>query len=183
MYKNNLYRKFVRRYRKTLKQFKFSVNYIAAIMVVLIFMSFCANVIMRYTLGKSFGWIEEVSLILWVWVIFLGAGIFLEDEDHVSLLYMYRAFGRRVSLILKTLSFLIVTVIGILMLSPVWDYIDFLKIRESNVIGIPMNYVFVVYKIFLIALVIKYGYKTILNLYRYYLYYHSHHKHKYIEKH
>lgn len=141
-------------------------NSFAAILLLIIFLAFCANVILRYTIGESFGWVIEFSVILWIWVVFLGAGIFLDKDDHVSFSWMHRVFGKKTQIILRTLSFYLVFIGGILLVSPVWDYLEFQGNKESGVIGIPMNRVYMVYKIFLISIIIKYGYLTISYSYR-----------------
>lgn len=151
-------RKIAKWFHTTIKVTKLIANYIGAAMLLVIFLAFCINVILRYTLGISFGWIVEFSLILWLWVVFLGAGIFLENDDHVSLVYMYRAFHKKIRLSLKAFACSVIFFGGFFMIAPVWDYVDFLKIRYSDVIGIPMNNIFSVYKIFLISLILRYGY-------------------------
>jgi len=44
----------------------------------------CTNVVGRYFFLYSFGWIEEVSRYLMIWIVFLGAGLALREGMHVA---------------------------------------------------------------------------------------------------
>jgi TRAP-type transport system small permease protein len=57
-----------------------AVGAMLAGMLVLVFV----NVIGRYFFLVSFGWIEEVSRYLMIWIVFLGAGLALREGMHVA---------------------------------------------------------------------------------------------------
>jgi C4-dicarboxylate transporter DctQ subunit len=44
---------------------------------------------------------------------------------------------------------------------PTWDWIDFLKIKKSAILKIPMRTVFSIYAFFIIAAVLVYGWRFI----------------------
>jgi TRAP-type C4-dicarboxylate transport system permease small subunit len=44
-----------------------------------------ANVFMRYVLGRPWGWAEEVTIFLFVWVSALGAASMVKGEGHCSI--------------------------------------------------------------------------------------------------
>ena len=44
---------------------------------------------------------------------------------------------------------------------PTWDYIDFLKIKKSATLRIPLRTIFSIYAIFIIATVLTYGWRFI----------------------
>ncbi|UTW08155.1 TRAP transporter small permease [Pseudomonas benzenivorans] len=50
---------------------------------------FCvaANVFGRFVLNYSFVWAEEISRILFIWVVLLGAGLSSLNDEHVSVTY------------------------------------------------------------------------------------------------
>ncbi len=144
--------------KKIISLIEVAVSAIVSIMLLIIFSIFCINVISRYIFSTSFGWTIEFSLILWLWVIFLSASFTLKDSDHVSLNSFVNIFPEKIKAIFKAISLLILCISAIFMIEPVWDYIDFLLIRPSDILGIPMKYIFIVYMIFLASLIIKSGF-------------------------
>lgn len=58
----------------------FAVGAMLAAMLALVF----ANVVGRYFFSVSFGWIEEVSRYLMIWIVFLGAGLAMREGMHVA---------------------------------------------------------------------------------------------------
>lgn len=45
----------------------------------------CANVFARYVLQVGWPWVEEVSRLLFVWVVFLGAFVALHRRQHMAI--------------------------------------------------------------------------------------------------
>lgn len=58
----------------------FAVGFLLLAMLVLVF----ANVVLRYIFANSFGWVEEVSRYLMIWIVFLGAGLASREGMHVA---------------------------------------------------------------------------------------------------
>lgn len=44
-----------------------------------------ANVFMRYVVGKPWGWVEEVTIFIFVWLIMFGAAAVTMAEGHCSI--------------------------------------------------------------------------------------------------
>ncbi len=58
----------------------FAIGAMLAVMLATVFV----NVVGRYFFLISFGWIEEVSRYLMIWIVFLGAGLALREGMHVA---------------------------------------------------------------------------------------------------
>lgn len=58
----------------------YAVGAMLFVMLALVFV----NVVCRYFFFVSFGWIEEVSRYLMIWIVFLGAGLGLREGMHVA---------------------------------------------------------------------------------------------------
>ncbi len=50
------------------------------------------NVFLRYLFGHPFPWAEEISVLLIVWVVFLGAGLVQKNDGHVAISYIFDLF-------------------------------------------------------------------------------------------
>jgi TRAP-type C4-dicarboxylate transport system permease small subunit len=50
------------------------------------------NVFLRYLFSRPFSWAEEISVLLIVWVVLLGAGLVQKKGEHVAISYVFDLF-------------------------------------------------------------------------------------------
>jgi len=108
---------------------------IFAIMTVLLFI----QVVSRYVLGKSFTWTEEICIIFFVWMVYLGCAGAVTKRKHLCIdaFVSGRSFKtRKILLIFADVVFIIFSgYIIIPMMRTVMNYID--KHAASSILGIP----------------------------------------------
>ena len=148
-------------FQKAIKYFKHLTEGILALLLLTIFSIFCINVLSRYIFGTSYGWIIEASLILWVWLIFFGCSFCLKESDHVRIDFVYNRLPLPYQKLCQFISLLAIFIGTIFMISPTWSYISFLSIRPSDVMEIPMNYIYIIYMVFLVSLLVRSGYQLV----------------------
>ena len=51
-----------------------------------------AEVIFRYFVGSSLDWIEEISRILLIWLVFIGAAVALKRNEHIAVHFFVSFF-------------------------------------------------------------------------------------------
>jgi TRAP-type C4-dicarboxylate transport system permease small subunit len=73
------------------KLFEYAVVLAMAGVTVILFV----NVFLRYVLHSPFSWAEEISVLLLVWIVFLGAGLVQSRNDHVAITYLFDPLPRR----------------------------------------------------------------------------------------
>ena len=74
------------------------LQWVVAVLLVVMSLIVFANVIFRYFLSAALGWYEEVSRFLFIWIVFLGAVLAYIHQDHLSLdvvLYYVKARTKR----------------------------------------------------------------------------------------
>jgi TRAP-type C4-dicarboxylate transport system permease small subunit len=130
---------------------------VAAAMLAALFLTFMLQIISRYIMDSPFGWTLELCLTLWVWIVFFGCAMIVRDRDHVTFDIVYLAFPRGVRRVLALISAGAIAVGLIWSLLPTWDYIDFLRIKRSSTLRIPMRTVFSVYAFFLVVVALRYA--------------------------
>jgi TRAP-type C4-dicarboxylate transport system permease small subunit len=59
-----------------------------------------AQVFMRYVLGAPISWAEEFAVLVFAWLIFLGAAYVQRDDSHLSIDSLRRLAGPRLALAL-----------------------------------------------------------------------------------
>ncbi len=53
------------------------------------------NVFLRYVVHRPFAWGEEISVLMVVWLVFAGAGLVHERDQHVAISYIFDLFSAR----------------------------------------------------------------------------------------
>lgn len=99
------------------------------------------QVVLRYGFGRPLTWAEEVSRYLFVWVVFVGAGVAARYRGHIALDFLVNRFPPRprhvVAMIMGVLS------LAMLLLVFVWYgwTLTLVSMRqESPATGVPVGY-------------------------------------------
>lgn len=141
---------------------------VSAALLAALFVSFLVQIFARLVMQTPFGWTLELSLILWVWLVFFTAAFVLRDRDQIRFDILTRAGPRRMQRRLALVSASVIAVTMAWAFWPTWAYIDWLAIRKTATVrdpftgaGIPMRTVFSVYALFMLALAVRYGRRTL----------------------
>lgn len=138
------------------KGLRHAANAIAAAMLAAMFLTFLLQIFSRYVLAEPFGWTLELCLTLWVWLVFWSCAFTVKHEDHVTFDLFYHGVSPKVRRIFALFGAVAVVIGFACSLYPTWDYIDFLRIKKSAVMRIPMRTVYSIYAVFLIAVIATY---------------------------
>lgn len=112
---------------------------IAVLMFATIIISVTVNIVMRYIFDYPFSWTEELSIFLFVWIVFFGASVAAEQKRHVVLDLVISKIPKKWRRILQlfinliTIGFLIFVVIGGFKLQPttMGQYSTTLRIEKN----------------------------------------------------
>lgn len=127
---------------------------IGALMMLTLFATFLLQIFSRYVMDSPFGWTLEFCLLLWVWIVFFGCAFIVRRQDHITFDLLYQAVPSGPRRIMAAVSALAVA--GFLAWSflPTWDWIDFLRIKRSATLRIPMRDIYIIYMVFLAAVIV-----------------------------
>lgn len=141
---------------------------IAAAMLAAMFFTFLLQIFSRYVLQAPFGWTLELCLILWVWIVFFGCAFIVRERDHVTFDIFYLAAPRRIRQALALISAAAIAAGMVWSFLPTWDYIDFLRLRGTSTVRlpitgdrIPMRTIFSVYAIFMAVIALRYAWRFV----------------------
>jgi len=132
-------------------------EFVAATMLAAMFATFLLQIYSRYVMLEPFGWTLELCLTLWVWIVFFGCAFLVRDRDHVTFDIVYLSVPRRLRQIFALIAAAAIVVGMVVSLLPTWDYIDFLRIRKSATLKIPMRTVFSIYAVFMVIVALRYA--------------------------
>lgn len=139
------------------RAFTFGAEFIAAALLAAMFMTFLLQVWSRYILAQPYGWTLELCLALWIWIVFWGNAFIVRERDHVRFDILYLAVPRgwrRVFALVSAASIAVAMVVAWL---PTWDYIDFLRIKRSATLRVPMRTIFAVFALFMAVVALRYA--------------------------
>ncbi len=149
--------------KKLITVFSRIADAIAGGLLAAIFLVFLVQIVSRY-LFTPLGWTLELIGILWVWVIFFSCAFVVRTRDHVNFDIFYLAAPRRGRQVMFLVGAAAIVICMIYSLLPTWEYIDWMKIRKTSTVQnpftgnkIPLRDVFLIYAVFMVALIGRYG--------------------------
>ena len=116
-------------------------NFLGMTAMAFIIVLACANVFMRYVIGKPWGWVEEVTVFTFVWLTMLGASAVVHFEGHCSIDVLVARLPARQRRVVSIIADAVVLVTLCLL---IWFGI-LLTIKGQTkltpILGIPYSYV------------------------------------------
>jgi len=129
---------------------------IACFMIGTMFLMFLIQIASRYILEEPFGWTLELCLTLWIWLVFFGNAFIVKHEDHISFDVLYQKSNKKIQKIFSLISALAIAIGMAYSFLPTWDYIDFMRLKRSATLEIPLRTVYSIYAVFIVASVLRY---------------------------
>ncbi|OLP42326.1 TRAP transporter small permease [Rhizobium oryziradicis] len=126
---------------------------ISALMMFGLFATFLLQIYSRYVMDAPFGWTLELCLIFWLWMVFFGGAFIVRERDHIRFDILYMAVPRGPRRVMALISALAIAAAFLWSLEPTWGWIDFLKIKKSATLRVPMRDIYSIYAIFLVAVI------------------------------
>lgn len=120
-----------------------------------LFIIFMVQIFYRYILNHPLSWTQEVSEILYVWIVCVGAATIVSEREHVSFSLIYasvRAPTRRMFAIIGT-GF--VTLVFLATLPGNIDYILFTFRQKTPTLRLPMSVVFIAFGVFMVLVILN----------------------------
>jgi C4-dicarboxylate transporter, DctQ subunit len=129
---------------------------ILAAMLGVMFLAFIIQIIFRYLINLPIGWTQELTVILWIWLVLWGAAFVIHETEEVRFDIVYgnaTASARRVMCIVTALA--LIALYGV-SLPAVVDYVAFMKVERSAYLKIRFDLLFCIYVAFAVAIIIRY---------------------------
>lgn len=130
-------------------------NLLAAMLAVMFF-AFILQIIFRYLLRLPTGWTNELSVVLWLWLVLFGAAFVVREEEEIRFDLIYSAAGpkaRRVMLLVSAVA--LIALYGI-SFPAVLDYVTFMKVESSAYLKIRFDWLYSIYIVFVVAIIARY---------------------------
>jgi TRAP-type C4-dicarboxylate transport system permease small subunit len=133
---------------------RFVVELVAALLFVAMFAAFLLQVFTRYVLNDPVAWTQEFVLIVYIWIVFWCAAFLLHERDHITFDMISGALPppRR-----RVLAIVLTAITGIAFLAALpatIDYVTFMSIEKSPVLGIRFDLLYSIFIVFVAAIAI-----------------------------
>ena len=110
----------------------------------------------RYFINMPMGWTDELSLIMWTWLVLWGAAFVVRERDEIR----FDLILASVPLVLRRGMILIsaaaVVILFAISLPAVVDYILFMRVQRTAYFHIRFDWLFSIYILFVAAAIVRY---------------------------
>jgi C4-dicarboxylate transporter DctQ subunit len=129
---------------------------IAAAMLAVMFGAFIIQIVFRYFFNWPIGWTSELTVTAWLWLVLGGSAFVLKERDEIRFDLIYGAVGRRTRIAMAVVFALAIIVLYGAALKPSFEYVSFMKVEKSSYLKIPLNWLYSIYVVFLVAIIVRY---------------------------
>ena len=129
---------------------------VLAAMLAAMFAAFLLQIVFRYVLNLPIGWTNEISVILWIWLVLWGAAFVVREEEEIRFDLFYASAPPRVRRIMFLVGAAALVALYTISFTAVLDYVTFMKVEKSAYLKIRFDWLFSIYVVFVVAVIIRY---------------------------
>ena len=129
---------------------------VAAAMLAVMFVAFILQIAFRYLLNFPIGWSSELTVVMWLWLVLWGSAFVLSEKEEIRFDLIYSAVSPRVRIAMAIVFSVAVVVLYGASLKASYAYVSFMKVEKSSYLKIPLNWLYSIYLIFLVAILVRY---------------------------
>lgn len=128
---------------------------LCAAMFAAVFVVFVYKIVMRYAAHDAVAWADEVSVVLFIWIVFLANALVVEDRRQIAFDLLYRHAAPPLQRGLAILRILLICGIFAAALPGALDYIAFLWRERTPVLLWRLDIVYACFGAFMLAVLLR----------------------------
>lgn len=129
---------------------------ILALMLLGMFVAFLLQIIFRYVLNLSIGWTNEISVVLWIWIVLFGSSFVVREVEEIRFDFFWASASDNARRVMQGLCALALVVLFGVSLPAVVDYVTFMKVESTAYLKIRFDYLYSIYVVFAVAMIVRY---------------------------
>ena len=122
----------------------------------IMFATFIIQIFARYVLNNPVGWSEEIIITAWLWTVLWGAAFVISEAEEIRFDIIYSTLSERTRRILTVITGIILVALYGLSLPASYSYVSFMKVERSAYLHVPINVMYSIYVMFLVASISRY---------------------------
>ena len=134
-------------------------NVVAGLLGIM-FVAFIVQIVFRYFFNFPIGWSSELSVIAWLYMVLIGAALWLKEGEEISFDVVSGSLGPRGARIVGIVVSVATVVLFAISLPAAWSYVTFMKVESTSYLKIRLDFLYSVYILFAVAVVVRYSWKT-----------------------
>jgi TRAP-type C4-dicarboxylate transport system permease small subunit len=127
-----------------------------ALMLLAMFAAFILQIVFRYLLNLPIGWTNEISVVLWIWIVLFGAAFVVREEEEIRFDLFYAAAGPTTRRVMFLASAVALVTLYTISFPAILDYVMFMKVEKTAYLKIRFDWLFSIYVIFVVAVIARY---------------------------
>jgi C4-dicarboxylate transporter, DctQ subunit len=129
---------------------------ILAAMLAVMFIAFIVQIFFRYVANLPIGWTQELSVILWLWMVLFGAAFVVREREEIRFDIIYGGVGPRARRIMCVITAVALVALYGISLPAVVDYVTFMKVEKTAYLKIRFDWLYSIYIVFVVAVIVRY---------------------------
>jgi C4-dicarboxylate transporter DctQ subunit len=129
---------------------------VAVAMMGVMFLAFVVQIVFRYLFNFPVGWSSELSVVMWLYLVLWGTAFVLRDSEEIRIDLLTASVGRRPRIAMGIVAAVALVVLYGASLKGSFDYVAFMKVERSAYLKIPLNWLYSIYLVFLVAVIARY---------------------------
>jgi C4-dicarboxylate transporter, DctQ subunit len=119
------------------------------------FAVFIIQIIFRYATNFPIGWTQELSVVMWVWMVLFGSAFVVRDYEEIRFDILSGTVSERTRRVMVVVCALAVVILFGISLPAVLDYIGFMKVERTAYLKIRFDWLYSIYGIFAVVTIIR----------------------------
>lgn len=120
-----------------------------------VFLVFVWKIAMRYLAHDAVAWADEVSVVLFIWIVFVANGLVVEDRRQICFDLLYRHVGLSTQRVFGIVRILLIGGLFAAALPGSLGYILFLWRERTPVLLWRLDFVYSCFGLFMIAILVR----------------------------
>lgn len=129
---------------------------IAAGFLAVMFVAFVIQIVFRYVFNFPVGWAAELTVVMWLYLVLWGSAFVLGERDEIRFDLLSSAVRPRVRIGMAIIAAVSLVILYGASLPASYAYVTFMKVEKSSYLKIPLNWLYAIYLVFLVAIIARY---------------------------
>ena len=129
---------------------------VLALMLAAMFAAFIIQIVFRYLANLPIGWTQELTVVLWIWLVLWGAAFVIRESEEVRFDIFYANARSRTRRIMCLVTGLTLIALYAVSLPAVVDYVAFMKVEASAYLKVRFDLLYSIYVVFAVAIILRY---------------------------
>ena len=130
-------------------------NVVAGLLAIM-FVAFIAQIVCRYFFNFPTGWMSELTVVTWLWLVLFGSAFVLKESEEIRFDLIHSALGHRARRVMGILMSVSLVALYAISLPATVKYVAFMKVERTDYLHIRLDLLYSIYVIFAVAIIARY---------------------------